>query len=569
VSTTPPAPLRAAVRRWLPLAVRRGLLRAWRRYLGAGEQAPAAPVVPTGAIDEPGIDWTVRGDAITCSGWAMRDGTAASSVEVRVDGVLAGRARLGMSRPDLAALGADGSIAGWEMTVVLPRVRSRRLATISAIANFDEGRFRVRLGPRAVTVLPPTTASRTAVDGLFTRSPRAQQPRDRPHLLAVTPQLDLGGGQLYLQDLILGLNRQGTRVSVASASDGALREPLERAGVDVHLMSPWPLHDARLYADRLDELTAWATLRTVTAVVANTAGAFPGILLAARLGVPSIWAIHESFPIPALWHTYFGYDGCHPDIRAAAGKALTVADRLVFEARATAELYAPPADPARCVVVPYGIDIAALDAAMARGAARDVRQQLRVPRSARLLLSVGAFSPRKNQLMLVRAFREVADRYPAAALVLVGADDTPYTAAVRELAHGSGLGDRIRVEPVTGDLLPWYRAADVLISASDIESMPRSMIEAMACRTPVLAARVYGVPELVDDGESGWLFEQRDLDALVRGMEAVLSASPEEVRRRGQHASERVRRDHDAAGYVQAYQQFLAEVTGGRPRPES
>ncbi len=72
---------------------------------------------------------------------------------------------------------------------------------------------------------------------------------------------------------------------------------------------------------------------------------------------------------------------------------------------------------------------------------------------------------------------------------------------------GTGLGGRIRLAPMTDDLTPWYRAADVLVSVSDVESMPRSAIQAMACGTPVLAAAVYGVSELVEDGFTGWIFE--------------------------------------------------------------
>jgi glycosyltransferase involved in cell wall biosynthesis len=536
--------------------------RAWARYLGSGFHQ-AAPTVLTGAIDEPGVNTVIRGTAITCSGWALRNGGAASSVEIHVDGLVAGRARVGIPRADLAALGADGGVAGWETTLALPAVSARRTVEIIAVAYFEAGRRPVPLGSRTVTVVPWPRVPRAVIEEILAPDPGFPRPHEGPHVLAVTPQLDLGGGQLYLEDLVLGLHRAGAwRVSVASVTDGPLRRNLEEAGIDVHLMPPWPLHDPRLYANRLEELSAWARERGVTAVVANTAGAFPGVHLAARMGVPSIWAIHESFPMASLWHAYFGYEGCHPAIRAAADEALRIADRMVFEARATADLYSPLVDPKRCAVVPYGVDLAAMDAAMASAGPSRLRDRLRIPRNARLLLSVGVFTTRKSQLMLVRAFREVAEAFPDSMLVLVGADDTAYTASVRGLAVASGLAGRIRVERVTSELLPWYRAADVLISASDIESMPRSMIEAMACRTPVLAARVYGVPELVDD-DSGWLFEPRDLTALIQGMERVLSAPPAELRRRGEHASARVRRDHDAAGYVDAYLGFLAELTAG------
>ena len=60
------------------------------------------------------------------------------------------------------------------------------------------------------------------------------------------------------------------------------------------------------------------------------------------------------------------------------------------------------------------------------------------------------------------------------------------------------------------DTYPWYRAADLLVSASDIESLPRSVLEAMCFRVPVLATSIFGLPELISDGETGFLFEPGD-----------------------------------------------------------
>lgn len=86
----------------------------------------------------------------------------------------------------------------------------------------------------------------------------------------------------------------------------------------------------------------------------------------------------------------------------------------------------------------------------------------------------------------------------------------------------TGLGDRHRLLPPTPDILEWYALADVLVSASDIKSMPRSMMEAMALGVPVLSAAVHGIPSLISDGVNGWLFAPRDMEALVEGMRRVL-----------------------------------------------
>jgi glycosyltransferase involved in cell wall biosynthesis len=173
---------------------------------------------------------------------------------------------------------------------------------------------------------------------------------------------------------------------------------------------------------------------------------------------------------------------------------------------------------------------------------------------------VGRFERRKAQLSIIRAFETVASRHPDAQLVLVGDDGASYANLVRRVAEETGLGDQLRIEKVTSEILTWYRAADVLLSASDAESMPRSAMEAMALGVPMLATAVYGVPELVDDGVTGWLFPERDVEALAAGIDRALSTSPQQLAQMAARASDRVRAEHDSSGYAAAYSRILDEL---------
>jgi glycosyltransferase involved in cell wall biosynthesis len=380
----------------------------------------------------------------------------------------------------------------------------------------------------------------------------------------VTHQLDLGGGQLYLQDLLRGLARTGRfDLTVASNSDGPLRSELEELGIGVHLLGRWPQASAVTLESRLDELCTWVREQQVDAVLVNTVIGFPAVRVAARLGIPTLWAIHESYPIPILWHALLG-DGADARVIAAARDALTQADRLLFEAESTRQLYVSAAGEDRCLLVPYGVELASLDAATASLDRTLARRRLGVPQRARLLLCMGTFEMRKSQTVLIRAFSDVADRHPDASLVLVGDNGSDYAGHVHRLAEATGLGGRIRIVPVGPDILPWYVAADVLVSASDVESTPRSAIEAMFFETPVLAADVYGLSELVDDGATGWLVAARDVDALAGGLDRALAASDADLRRMGRHARERVRRDHDSSRHVAAIARLLDDLVASR-----
>ena len=94
-------------------------------------------------------------------------------------------------------------------------------------------------------------------------------------------------------------------------------------------------------------------------------------------------------------------------------------------------------------------------------------------------------------------------------IVLVGGDldKDPEAQRLAELSDSLGIRDRVRFEgAVAHEELPWYySAADLLIVPSYYESFGLVALEAMACGTPVVAARVGGLPSLVRDGENGYL----------------------------------------------------------------
>ncbi len=123
-----------------------------------------------------------------------------------------------------------------------------------------------------------------------------------------------------------------------------------------------------------------------------------------------------------------------------------------------------------------------------------------------------------------------------------------YVAGLEEyLARSPALASRVRVEPISDDPFMFHSIADLLVCASDVESLPRSIVEAMAFETPVLSTDVFGVGELIDDRRSGFLTATRDATALARDLDAVLGLAPEQRRSVASEAAKRVRERHDPA----------------------
>src|SRR5262249_23921163 len=128
---------------------------------------------------------------------------------------------------------------------------------------------------------------------------------------------------------------------------------------------------------------------------------------------------------------------------------------------------------------------------------------------------------------------------PETMLCLVG--EGPDRGRLETLAHEVGVGDRVRfVGQLPESELPrYYSAADALVLASSREGWPKVLLEAVACSTPVVAARVGGTPEVVTSTAAGVLFEPRTVDALTDAIQVLLKNPPErpETRRHAERFS--------------------------------
>jgi colanic acid/amylovoran biosynthesis glycosyltransferase len=180
-----------------------------------------------------------------------------------------------------------------------------------------------------------------------------------------------------------------------------------------------------------------------------------------------------------------------------------------------------------------------LDAAYASAPARS-------PSGARRLACIGRLAEEKGQLLLVEAAASLAARGVAFELVLIG--DGEQRSRVEALIARHGLQDRVSItgwlsgERVREELL----ACAALVLPSFAEGLPVALMEAMALRRPVLTTYVAGIPELVQPGETGWLFPAGSVSALAGAIEDFLSRPPAELRAMGEAARARVLARHSA-----------------------
>jgi sugar transferase (PEP-CTERM/EpsH1 system associated) len=212
----------------------------------------------------------------------------------------------------------------------------------------------------------------------------------------------------------------------------------------------------------------------------------------------------------------------------------------------------------RVAVITNGIDLAPY-----AGPAPDrdaVRRELGAGPDDWLIVQVARLDYLKDHATALRALAHAVGRLPNARLVLVG--DGPERPAIERLRAEAGLADRVWLLGPRGDVPRLLRAADLFLLTSISEGIPLTVIEAMAAGLPVVATRVGGVPEVVDDGVTGLLAAAGDAGALAAHLVA-LAGQPDQAREMGRRGRDRAWAVFSEERMVDAYARLYREMAGG------
>jgi glycosyltransferase involved in cell wall biosynthesis len=103
-------------------------------------------------------------------------------------------------------------------------------------------------------------------------------------------------------------------------------------------------------------------------------------------------------------------------------------------------------------------------------------------------------------------------------LLVGGVKDKSYLSSLHKLIERENLGNRVIFAGFQNDIIPLLDTMDCLVVASKMESFGRTIIEAMAVHTPVIAVRSGGIPEIISSGENGLLLESRKPEELKKAI---------------------------------------------------
>jgi len=161
-----------------------------------------------------------------------------------------------------------------------------------------------------------------------------------------------------------------------------------------------------------------------------------------------------------------------------------------------------------------------LDDYASTGARDRIRHELGLAGDDLLLGVIGRISIEKGCLEMVEAFAAVAAARPSVHLAFIG--EGPLAAQVAERVRAAGLADRVRFLGHQTPIQPFYEALDLLVSPSRTEGISNVILEALATGRAVVATRVGGTPEILEDGISGLLVPSEDPTALAAAIDRLV-----------------------------------------------
>lgn len=184
-----------------------------------------------------------------------------------------------------------------------------------------------------------------------------------------------------------------------------------------------------------------------------------------------------------------------------------------------------------------------------------------------IILFVGNLSPRKRLPHLLRAYSQIAGQHTTCQLFIVGHGQAERVSQLKTMAEDMGIGQRVTFTgPVSEQrLLELYSQCTMLVLSSIEETAPVVIAQAMAAGKPVVATRVGGVPYMVSDGETGYLVEPDNPQALADRILHLL-ADAELQRALGERARAEAQRRFSLSSVCQkTLETYRSVLAGGIP----
>jgi glycosyltransferase involved in cell wall biosynthesis len=322
----------------------------------------------------------------------------------------------------------------------------------------------------------------------------------------------LGGAQLSLVDLLDGMQKRGWQARVALPGDGPLVERLRFSGANVHHIPSGPYHSGSKSLGDVVQLPFDICRQKRILTDLLNSGNFDLVYVnGARLLLAAALVFQDR--IPVLFHAHNRLNQRYAI--AIAGWSIRRSEVTVVACSGyVARPLVSYVNQNKLHVIPNGTaDIGFRERAF------DSRRSWRIG-------LIGRIGPEKGQVEFLEAVALLAPKFPGARFIICGApviESGQYMDLVSGLARDlpvQFLGWRDNVAAVLAQL-------DLLVVPSKDEGMGRVVVEAFSAGVPVIAFATGGIPEVITDGQTGFLVREPTPEALAAGIAAIIQSDPE------------------------------------------
>ena len=334
------------------------------------------------------------------------------------------------------------------------------------------------------------------------------------------------GGQNQVLVTVMGLRALGHRATLVAHPGGELRQRVEE-GLDLIPLAP---------TNEMDLGAAWRLSRLIKRLKPDIVHAHDPHGVAMSALALSMSTQLAKPPLVAARRVDFHLRGSS----LSRWKYRQVDCFICVSEAIRRMLIADGVPEARTVVVNEGIDLERVDAAPPA----KLHEELWLPHHAPIVGNVAALVPHKGQRHLVEAAALVIRQVPDARFVIVGAGELRHS--LERQVRERHLDKHVTLLGFRPDVLSLHKAFDVFVMSSVTEGLGTSLLDAMACGRPVVATSAGGIPEVVEDGLTGFLVSPRDHEAMAAAIVRLLNDPA-------------LRRQMGEAGLLSVHERFSVE----------
>lgn len=357
----------------------------------------------------------------------------------------------------------------------------------------------------------------------------------------VVPSMGVGGSERQLLRLMRGLSLDHELLVIGTRTDGALAGDARRLG-DMRVLHARGGWDPRIRFGLERYFHAYRP-----AIVHSLMFGFdyPANVAARRAGIPVVISSRRQL---AHWKK-----PRHIRLQKRANKLV---DCIIANSRAVADfaIEQEDADPSLFRVIYNGVDV---ERFRSRGDHNLVRRRYNIPFHTHVVGMVANFSDEKDHALFVRIAEETLRRRPDVHFVLVGTG--PLRAEIAKALLDRKLEDQVTMIRTVSELPDLYELMTVFLLCSKSEGFPNVILEAMVTGTPVVAAAVGGIPEIVEDKVTGRLVGTRDPADFADAIEYLIG-HPAEAKAMGRHAANMVEQEFSVDQMVDSYKTLYREL---------